>query len=154
MPRSLRIILIATALSLPLAPSWGQGRPQQQGDDEGARQTQTEGQKIKNAVAVFTGLDKITGRTITFDVWVNETVQFGALQVTPRTCYTRPATEAPNTTAFLEVDEITLQNEMKRIFTGWMFASSPGLHAVEHPIYDVWLIDCRTSSKVPPPAKQ
>jgi hypothetical protein len=154
MPRSLRIILIATALSLPLAPSWGQGRPQQQGgEDEGARQTQTEGQKIKNAVAVFTGLDKITGRTITFDVWVNETVQFGALQVTPRTCYTRPATEAPNTTAFLEVDEITLQNEMKRIFTGWMFASSPGLHAVEHPIYDVWLIDCKTSSKVPPPAK-
>ncbi len=154
MHRSLRIMLLAAALSLP-GPSWAQGRQQQQGgEDEGARQTQTEGQKIKNAVAVFTGLDKITGRTITFDVWVNETVQFGALQVTPRICNTRPATEAPNTTAFLEVDEITLQNEMKRIFTGWTFASSPGLHAVEHPIYDVWLIDCRTSSKVPPPAKQ
>ena len=154
MHRSLRIMLLAAALSLP-GPSWAQGRqPQQGNEDEGARQTQTEGQKIKNAVAVFTGLDKITGRTITFDVWVNETVQFGALQVTPRTCYTRPATEAPNTTAFLEVDEITLQNEIKRLFTGWTFASSPGLHAVEHPIYDVWLIDCRTSSKVPPPAKQ
>jgi hypothetical protein len=58
-------------------------------------------------------------------------------------CYTRPATEATNTDAFVEVDEITLQGEVKRIFSGWMFAASPGLHAVEHPIYDVWLTDCK-----------
>jgi hypothetical protein len=70
-------------------------------------------------------------------------VQFGALQVTPRICYTRPPTETPNTDAFIEVDEVTLQGEIKRIFTGWMFASSPGLHGVEHPIYDVWLTDCK-----------
>jgi len=63
--------------------------------------------------------------------------------VTPRVCYTRPPTEATNTDAFLEVDEITLQGEIKRVFTGWMFAASPGLHAVEHPIYDVWLADCK-----------
>jgi hypothetical protein len=99
-------------------------------------------QKIPNPVAVFSGLDKITGRTIEFQVRVGETVQFGALQVTPRTCYTRPPTEAPNTTAFVEVDEITLNKEVRRIFTGWMFAASPGLHAVEHPIFDVWLNDC------------
>ena len=78
----------------------------------------------------------------TFDAAIGETVQFGALQVTPRACYTRPPTEATNTDAFVEVDEVTLQGEIKRIFTGWMFASSPGLHAVEHPIYDVWLTDC------------
>ena len=100
-------------------------------------------QKIPNNQAVFSGLDKITGRIISFDVAIGETVQFGALQVTPRVCYTRPPTETPNTDAFLEVDEITLQNEIKRIFTGWMFAASPGLHAVEHPIYDVWLADCK-----------
>jgi hypothetical protein len=100
-------------------------------------------QKIPNNQAVFSGLDKITGRIISFDVAIGETVQFGALQVTPRACYTRPPTESPNTDAFLEVDEITLQNEIKRIFTGWMFAASPGLHAVEHPIYDVWLADCK-----------
>jgi hypothetical protein len=100
-------------------------------------------QKIPNTTAVFSGLDKITGRIISFDVALNETVQFGALQVTPRVCYTRPATEASNTDAFLEVDEITLQGEIKRIFSGWMFAASPGLHAVEHPIYDVWLADCK-----------
>jgi hypothetical protein len=100
-------------------------------------------QKIPNNSAVFSGLDKITGRIISFDVALNETVQFGALQVTPRVCYTRPPTEATNTDAFLEVDEITLQGEIKRIFTGWMFAASPGLHAIEHPIYDVWLADCK-----------
>jgi len=100
-------------------------------------------QKIPNTTAVFSGLDKITGRIITFDVAINETVQFGALQVTPRACYTRPATEATNTDGFVEADEITLQGEIKRVFTGWMFAASPGLHAIEHPIYDVWLADCK-----------
>src|SRR5215813_1224634 len=100
-------------------------------------------QRIVNPTAVFAGLDKITGRIISFDVAINETVQFGALQVTPRVCYSRPPTETPNTDAFVEVDEVTLQGEIKRIFTGWMFAASPGLHAVEHPIYDVWLADCK-----------
>ena len=100
-------------------------------------------QRISNPTAIFAGLDKITGRIIKFDVAINETVQFGALQVTPRVCYSRPPTETPNTDAFVEVDEVTLQGEIKRIFTGWMFAASPGLHAVEHPIYDVWLTDCK-----------
>ena len=104
--------------------------------------TEMPSQKIANARAVFSGLDKITGRIISFDAAIGETVQFGALQVTARVCYTRPPTEATNTDAFTEVDEVTLQGEIKRIFTGWMFASSPGLHAVEHPIYDVWLTDC------------
>jgi hypothetical protein len=104
--------------------------------------TETPTQHIENGRAVFSGLDKITGRTIAFDAAIGETVQFGALQVTARACYTRPPTEATNTDAFVEVDEVTLQGEIKRIFTGWMFAASPGLHAVEHPIYDVWLTDC------------
>jgi hypothetical protein len=97
---------------------------------------------IENGRADFAGLDKITGRTFTFDAAIGETVQFGALRVTPRACYTRPPTEATNTDAFVEVDEVTLKREIKRIFTGWMFASSPGLHAVDHPIYDVWLTNC------------
>src|SRR5712692_5393060 len=105
--------------------------------------TELPSQKITNPTAIFSGLDKITGRIIAFDVAINETVQFGALQVTPRVCYTRPPNETPNTDAFLEVDEITLQGEVRRIFTGWMFAASPGLHAVEHSIYDVWLTDCK-----------
>jgi hypothetical protein len=114
-------------------------------------------QRIINPTAIFAGLDKITGRIISFDVAINETVQFGALQVTPRVCYSRPPTETPNTDSFVEVDEVTLQGEIKRIFTGWMFAASPGLHAVEHPIYDIWLTDCKggqspTVAEAPPEA--
>jgi hypothetical protein len=105
--------------------------------------TEMPAQKIVNPTAVFSGLDKITGRITSFDVAINETVQFGALQVTPRVCYTRPPTETPNTDAFIEVDEVTLKAEVKRIFTGWTFASSPGLRGVEHPIYDIWLTDCK-----------
>ncbi len=116
--------------------------------------TETPTQKIVNARAVFSGLDKITGRIISFDAATGETVQFGALQVTARSCYTRPPTEATNTDAFVEVDEVTLQGEIKRIFSGWMFASSPGLHAVEHPIYDVWLTDCAAPAQVAEPAVQ
>jgi hypothetical protein len=104
--------------------------------------------KLKNPTAVFSGLDKITGRIISFEVAVDETVQFGALQLTPRVCYTRPPTENANTTAFLEVDEVTLESKYRRIFTGWMFASSPGLHAVEHAVYDVWLTDCKGGSQL------
>jgi len=101
--------------------------------------------RISNPTAVFSGLDKITGRITTFEVAMDETVQFGSLQVTPHVCYTRAATETQNTTSFVDVDEITLQGDIKRIFTGWMFASSPGLHGVEHPIYDVWVTDCKTT---------
>ncbi len=120
--------------------------------------TEPPAQKIVNPTAVFSGLDKITGRIITFPVQINETVRFGALEVTPRACYTRPPTEAPNTDGFVEVDELTLQGELRRIFTGWMFAASPGLNAVEHPIYDIWLADCQGGAPAvaqapePPPA--
>lgn len=107
--------------------------------------------RISNPVAVFSGLDKITGRITTFDVYIGETYQFGALQVTPRVCYTSLADEATRTDGFVEVNEITLDKKIKRIFTGWMFADSPGLNAVEHPIYDVWLKDCKQKSKVPAP---
>ncbi|MDP9811732.1 hypothetical protein J2W42_004597 [Rhizobium tibeticum] len=109
--------------------------------------------RIENSVAVFSGLDKITGRITTFDVYVNETVQFGALQVTPKACYSRDQTEAQKIDGFVEVDEITLDRKIRRIFTGWMFADSPGLNAVEHPIYDVWLKDCKQNSNVPAPDK-
>lgn len=118
--------------------------------------------RIRNPTAVFAGLDKITGRIISFEVTIDETVQFGALQLTPRVCWTRPPTETPQTDAFVEVDEVTFENEYRRIFTGWMFAASPGLHGVEHPIYDVWLTDCKGGTELvvepkeaeaPPPAE-
>ena len=127
-------------------------QPQQEGQPpEDAETTPAAPQRISNPIAEFTGVDKITGRIITFDVYINETVQFGALQVTPRVCYSRPATEEPKTDSFVEVDEITLDRKIRRIFTGWMFAQSPGLNAVEHAVYDVWLKSCKEESEVPPP---
>jgi hypothetical protein len=110
--------------------------------------------RVENPVAQFSGIDKITGRITSFDVYVNETVQYGALQVTPKVCYSRDDAEAQRIDSFVEVDEITLDRKIRRIFTGWMFADSPGLNAVEHPIYDVWLTGCKQKSDVPPPAAQ
>ena len=104
--------------------------------------------RISHPTAVFSGLDKITGRIISFEVATGETVQFGSLQITEKACYTRPATEAPQTTTFAQVDEIDAKKQYKRIFSGWMFASSPGLNSIEHPVYDVWLTDCKGGKEV------
>jgi hypothetical protein len=106
---------------------------------------------IANKVARFSGLDKITGRITQFDVYVNETVQFGALQITPRDCYSRPPTETERNTVFVEVDQVTLKGSINRVFTGWMFADSPALNAIDHPVYDIWLVTCAQTSDVPPP---
>ena len=107
--------------------------------------------RTANPVAEFVGLDKITGQTTSFDVYIDETVQFGALQITPRACNTSAGAETQRTTTFVEVDEITLEREMRRLFTGWMFADDPGLSAVDHAVYDVWLRGCKTQSEVPAP---
>jgi hypothetical protein len=106
---------------------------------------------IANPIAAFSGLDKITGRITNFDVYINETVQFGALQLTPRACYTRPPTETQRTSVFLEVDQVSLKGGTQRVFTGWMFADSPALNAIDHPVYDIWLVDCKQQSDTPPP---
>lgn len=108
-------------------------------------------QPIANPVATLAGLDKITGRVTQFDVYIDETVLFGALEITPRACYNRPPTETQRVSAFLEVDQRSLTGVSRRIFTGWMFADSPALNAVDHAIYDVWLVECKTSTDVPPP---
>jgi len=109
-------------------------------------------QPMAHPVATLAGLDKITGRITRFDVYIGETVLFGALEITPRACYDRPATDTlQRTSAFLEVDQRSLDGTAKRIFTGWMFADSPALNAVDHPVYDVWLIEGKTSTNVPPP---
>ena len=108
---------------------------------------------ISNPIASFSGLDKITGRITNFDVYIDETVQFGALQITPRVCYTRPPTETQRTSVFIEVDQVSLKGGSERIFTGWMFADSPALNAIDHPVYDIWLVDCKQTSDTPPPEK-
>ena len=98
---------------------------------------------VENRIAVFAALDKISGDITTLEVPIDATAKFGTFRITPRTCHTRPPTEEPRTMAFVEIDEFTYDKKHRRVFTGWMNAESPGLHAVEHPLFDVWLTGCR-----------
>ena len=104
-------------------------------------------QRLDNRIAVFAALDKVTARISQRKVPLNSTDEFGSLKITPRVCHSRPPDEQPKTTTFVEVDEMLLNGQQKRLFTGWMFAESPGLHAVEHPVFDVWLIGCEGSTE-------
>lgn len=99
--------------------------------------------RIENAVAVFSALDKVTATIEKLEVPIGETTAFAALKVTPRVCLTSPATDQPKTTSFVQVEETQLDGSETRIFSGWMFAESPGLNAVEHPVFDVWLTGCK-----------
>lgn len=111
-------------------------------------------ERVSNPIAIFAGLDKITGLTTTFEAKIGEEKRFGGLFVKADACYTRDVTEEPRTTSFVEVEEIESDDTRKKIFSGWMFAESPGLSAVEHPIYDVWLTGCRDPNAPPPVIEQ
>jgi len=110
--------------------------------------------RIKNPTGVFSGLDKITGRIVSFEVAIGETVQFGSLQMKADVCFTKPPTENPNTTSFVEVDDTSANGKPHRVFSGWMFSGSPGLHGIEHPVYDIWLVDCKGGTEVIPEPKE
>lgn len=100
-------------------------------------------------VAVLRGLDKVTARTRDFEVIVGESYTFGALDIAVRYCRRRPPEEPPEVFAFLEIndgrtDGFGAGEDGLRLFSGWMFASNPALNALDHPVYDVWVIDCRS----------
>ncbi len=100
--------------------------------------------KKENRVVVLRGLDKVTARISDLEIPVGETVRFGSLLIKADHCYKRPPEEFPETSAFLEIDEARPGETARPLFRGWMLASSPGLSGLEHPVYDVWVIDCRT----------
>ncbi|HZH26261.1 MAG TPA: DUF2155 domain-containing protein [Azospirillaceae bacterium] len=103
-------------------------------------------------VAVLQGLDKGTARTSTFEVKVGTATRFGSLTVRVEACRQAPPIEPPETAAFLEIWENQPSEPPRRVFSGWMFASSPALSALEHPVYDVWVKDCRNESTTSIPA--
>ena len=109
--------------------------------------TTADAQRIENSKAIFAALDKVTARISKLEVKLGETVRFGALKLTPRACYSRPPTEPPKTSTFVEIEEILLDGKESRLFSGWMFAESPGFNAVEHPVFDVWLTECTEPPK-------
>lgn len=97
--------------------------------------------------AVLRGLNKVTARVSIVQAPIGTPVKFGRLEVTAKYCYKRPPEETPEVNAFLEITDTRAKDpKLARVFTGWMFASSPGLHGLEHPVYDVWLIDCKAST--------
>ena len=99
--------------------------------------------------AVLRGLDKITARITTFKLPLGMEVKFGTLQIVARTCHKQPPEETPEVSVFLEIyEEISDKGNLRTLFTGWMFASSPALSALEHSVYDVWVIDCSTTAGV------
>lgn len=93
-------------------------------------------------IAVLRGLDKVTARVTTLNAPVGEPIRFGALEITVRTCDKRPPEEPPESAAFLEISEGREGKPRVELFNGWMFASSPALSAMDHPVYDVWVLDC------------
>jgi len=108
-----------------------------------------------NTIAVLQGLDKTTARVSKFDAPVDQSVRFGTLVITARACVKKPPEEEPNTAAFLIIDEVRPGDatgvESKRVFSGWMFASSPAISALEDPIYDINVLDCKTDTTSAPP---
>lgn len=101
---------------------------------------------IPQPIAVLRGLDKTTARVSQIQAKVGKPFTFGNIEVTVRACLARPPEEAPESTAFLEVYEVHPGKQKSKVFTGWVFASTPALNAVEHPVYDVWLIKCRAAA--------
>jgi hypothetical protein len=109
-------------------------------------------QRVENSIAVFAALDKVTAAVKKVTVKLNDTEPFRTLKITPRACYTRAPTEPPRTSTFVEIDEIMFDGKEKRIFTGWMFAESPGLNPLFHPVFDVWLTGCTQPLGAPTPS--
>jgi hypothetical protein len=101
-------------------------------------------------IAVLQGMDKVTARVSTIEAPVGEVVKFGALEIIARNCDKRPPEETPESAAFLDIWEVHKGEAAVSLFRGWMFASSPALSAMEHPVYDVWVLDCRNSSSSAP----
>ena len=99
--------------------------------------------EIATDSAVLGWLDKVTGRVNTLEAWVDEPIQIGTLSISVKTCMTRPPEETPENAAFIVIWENKPEQNVNELFSGWMFASSPALSAMDHPVYDVWVLDCK-----------
>ncbi len=116
-----------------------------------AAKANTGGNLVGEAVVLRT-LDKVTATTQDYTVKIGETLEYGSLTIAARHCEKRPPEEIPETYAFLQITDKRLKGtgeeaeDSDKIFSGWMFASKPAISALDHRVYDVWVIDC----KVPP----
>ena len=104
-------------------------------------------------IAVLQTLDKVTGRVRGLEAPVGQAVEFGPLSIVVRACRKRPPEEPPESSVFIEISERKTAETVNEVFKGWMFASSPAVSALEHPVYDVWVIDCRAARTSAPASR-
>lgn len=105
-------------------------------------QSATSTATLPNAVVLLQGLDKVTARVVALRAPVGGEVRFGTLAIDASACLKSPPTEEPESAAFLVIRDVGPVGDGKAVFSGWMFASSPALSALEHPVYDVWVVGC------------
>lgn len=109
---------------------------------------------VEYQVAILQGLDKITARISPIYATLGLPTYFGTLEIVVRACRETPPTEPPESAAFLEIREVPpaadREREPRLLFSGWMFASSPAVSALEHPVYDVWVVDCEEPTEPTP----
>ncbi len=99
--------------------------------------------QLQQRTAMLQGLDKVTARVSTIQSEIDKPVRFGTLEITLKACHKRPPEEPPESAAFLQIRELRLGEQPRPLFSGWMFASSPALNPLQHPVYDVWVLECR-----------
>ena len=121
-----RGILLPVAVAA-LAAAWGDG---------------ASASAAERRLAVLQALDKVVARTSELEAPLDRPVRFGTLRIVVRACHAAPPEEPPENAAFLEVDEVDHAGRATRLYTGWMFSSTPGLAALEHPVYDIWVLAC------------
>ena len=100
-------------------------------------------------LAVLQALDKVVARTSRLEAPLDRPVRFGTLRIVVRACHAAPPEEPPENVAFLEIDEVHHDERAVRLYTGWMFSSTPGLAALEHPVYDIWVLACTEAAPAP-----
>ena len=105
--------------------------------------------EAERRLAVLQALDKVVARTSRLEVPLDRPVRFGTLRIVVRACHAAPPEEPPENVAFLEIDEVHHDERAVRLYTGWMFSSTPGLAALEHPVYDIWVLACTEAAPAP-----
>ncbi len=106
------------------------------------------GADIDASKVLLRGVDKVTGRTSTLETHIGEPAFFGNLKITAQKCLKKPPEETPENAAFLIIEEKNKDEAYEVVFNGWMFSSNPALSAMEHPIYDIWVLECLSDTPI------
>lgn len=110
--------------------------------------SQAMAENLKGNAVVLRTLDKVTATTKDYTVKIGEELKYGSLTVSVKHCEKKPPEDVPETYAFLQIDDLKLDGkgdagEQERVFSGWMLASNPAISALDHGVYDIWVIDCK-----------